>query len=301
MRLISYVSTADVSITITLSPDTEKPKLTTTSAPRKGTKVRPGDTIKVTMRASEKYEDAGPGWQTGVKKVLLRDESRNQVVPPHWEGTEMRPCNQKQWEQTLQVTYTVPPNPPPIIRLRAIAEDFAGNKDDDVGEFPTQGDWYGRFKWTHDCQGTMADVTHGDADITLDYDGRGNLTGTLTGSTPRRTQTLPSCTMTYIAPGTFSAKLKGSYTPGPETFFVEASEGQTTPGRASFSCTYANTVNDLYFYAAYEAPMFREAFRDLRRQPDGSWKLIPDGKHTQSAGASTCTTTYSLTLHRTRN
>jgi hypothetical protein len=194
----------------------------------------------------------------------------------------------------------VPPNPPPIIRLRAIAEDFAGNKDDDLGQFPTQGDWYGRFEWKHDCRGGM-DVTHGDADLTLDDVGGGNLTGTLTGRTPQRNQTMPACTMTYIAPGTFSAKLKGSYTPGPETFFVEASEGQTTPGRASFSCTYANTVNDLHFYTAYEAPIFREAFRDLRRQPDGSWKLIPDGKHTQSAGGSTCTTTYSLTLNRTRN
>ena len=42
--------------------------------------------------------------------------------------------------------------PPPIIRLRAIAEDFAGKKDEDVAEFPT-GDWHGKFEWKHVCQG----------------------------------------------------------------------------------------------------------------------------------------------------
>ena len=47
--------------------------------------------------------------------------------------------------------------------------------------------------------------------------------------------------------------------------------------------------------------MFRDAFRDLRRQPDGSWKLDPDGKQTISAGGGTCTTTYSLTLRQAQN
>ena len=49
----------------------------------------------------------------------------------------------------------------------------------------------------------------------------------------------------------------------------------------------------------YEGPMFRDAFRDLRRQPDGSWKS--SGEHTISAGGGTCTTTYSLTLRQAQN
>ena len=146
--VISFVSAnpaARATKTLTLRPDTEKPTLKTTSTPRKGTKVKPGDTIKVRMEASEEYSDTRVGWQTGVKKIQLIDEGPNPVVTPRWEGAEMRPCAQKQWKQFLEVTYTVPPNPPPIIRLRAIAEDFAGNKDDDVGEFPT-GDWYGQLQ-----------------------------------------------------------------------------------------------------------------------------------------------------------
>lgn len=139
VRLISYESTADVSTTITLSPDTEKPTLTTTSTPRKGSRVKPGDTIRVRMEASEEYNTYRNGWQTGVKKIQLIDESRNQVVPGHFENTGgPRPCKEKQWKQFLEVTYTVPPNPPPVIRLRAVAEDFAGNVDTDVGEFFTE-------------------------------------------------------------------------------------------------------------------------------------------------------------------
>ena len=194
---ISFVSAnpaARATETLTLRPDTEKPTLKTTSTPRKGTKVKTGDTIKVRMEASEEYGDTRMGWQTGVKKIQLTDESRNQVVPPHFEATGgPRPCKEKQWKQFLEVTYTVPPNPPPIVRLRAIAEDFAGNKDDDVGEFPT-GDWYGTFGWTHICQGGgNSDETRGAGDLTLDHDGRGNLTGTLVGSTPERAMTVPTC------------------------------------------------------------------------------------------------------------
>ena len=142
-QLISYDSKADVSSTIILTPDTEKPTLNTSSTPRKGTKVKAGDTIKVRMEASEEYTSTRSGWQTGVKRIQLIDEGPNPVVVPRWEGIGMRACSAKQWKQFLEVTYTVPANPPPVIRLRAIAEDFAGNKDEDVAEFPTTDVWSG--------------------------------------------------------------------------------------------------------------------------------------------------------------
>jgi hypothetical protein len=68
----------------------------------------------------------------------FRSQFTNQDVPPHYESSgPMRPCAQKPWELWLDVTYTVPPNPPPVIRLAARASDFAGNVDFDVGQFPT--------------------------------------------------------------------------------------------------------------------------------------------------------------------
>ena len=160
---------------------------------------------------------------------------------------------------------------------------------------PPRPSWTGRFEWTHICVGGgNRDETRGVSDLTLDHDGRGNLTGTLAGSTPERAQTIPSCSVTYVAPGTFSAKLVGSYTPGQDTFSVQAAEGRTTPGRASWACPAGTTVTDQAFFTAYEGPMFRDAFRDLRRQPDGSRKS--SGESTFSAGGGTCTTTYTLTL-----
>jgi hypothetical protein len=63
---------ANTLIMITLSPVTEKPTLKTTSTPPKGTKVKPGDTIKIRMEASEEYNHPRLGWQTGVKKIQLR-------------------------------------------------------------------------------------------------------------------------------------------------------------------------------------------------------------------------------------
>ena len=182
-----------MSRSITLGRRIEKPTLKTTSMPPKGTKVKPGDTIKVTMVAAR--NDA-TRWQTGDREHLLI--AKNPVVTS-WSALglpagDSRRTARAGWNRELLVlTYTVPPNPPPIVRLRAIAEDSAGLMDTDVGEFPT-GDWYGTFGWTHICVGGgNRDETRGVSDLTLDYDGRGNLTGTLAGSTPERKQTMPPC------------------------------------------------------------------------------------------------------------
>ena len=292
---ISFVSAnpaARAARTMTLGPDTERPTLKTTSTPRKGTKVKPGDTIKVRMEASEEYSDTRLGWQTGVKKIQLHDESLGRDVPPHFENTGgPRPCKEKQWKQFLEVTYTVPQNPPPVIRLRAIAEDFAGNADTDIGEFPT-GDWYGTFGWTHLCQGGgMRDETRGIGDLTLDYDGQGNLTGRLAGSIPQRSMSYPGCSsFVWLTPGTFSARLVGSYTPTQNTFSAQAVDVENTWGRAS----YCGPAVESPFAQIHQSPLFGDAFRDLRRQPDGSLKS--DGEHTISVSPQTCSTNYSLTL-----
>ena len=208
-------------------------------------------------------------------------------------------CEGRPEPRTLVLTYTVPRNPPPIVRLRAIAEDFANHHDTDVGEFPT-GDWYGTFGWTHICVGGgNRDETRGLSDLTLNYDGRGNLTGTLAGSTPEYTYTTSTCSFTYVAPTTFSAKLVGSYTPGQDTFSAQAVEARTTPGRVSWTCPAGSGVSEHYIFTVYEGPMFRNAFRDLRRQPDGIRKS--SGESTISVGGMTCTTTYSLTLRQAQN
>jgi len=198
---ISFVSAnpaARAARTMTLGPDTEKPTLKTTSTPRKGTKVKPGDTIKVRMEASEEYSDPRIGWQTGVKKIQLTDESRNQVVPPHFENSGgPRPCKEKQWKQTLEVTYTVPPNPPPVIRLRAVAEDFAGNRDDDVGEFFTGEVWKGTIKLERDGRNPQCSAIKSETEFTIAVADDGAVTGS--GTLNHSSYTCPGG---YTAPAT---------------------------------------------------------------------------------------------------
>lgn len=46
----------------------------------------------------------------------------------------------------LDARYTVPPNPPPVIKLCAIAEDYAGNESDKCAEFPTGDVWKGTMR-----------------------------------------------------------------------------------------------------------------------------------------------------------
>lgn len=289
----------DVQVDYDRMQDQEKPKLHTNSVPPKGSKVKPGDQIKVTMVA----RDDATVWQTGIQRIQLIAQNPGgdalvgaQDYPPVIRAN----CEGRPEPRTLVLTYTVPSNPPPIVRLRAIAEDFVNHHDTDIGEFPT-GDWYGRFEWTHVCQGPpgFGIRTRGVGDVTLDYDGKGNLTGALAGTTPENLPTSPTCSAKFLAPATFSAKLVGSYTPGQNTFSAQATNVQTTPGRNLHTCPAGSHASDAPIFTVYEGPMFRESFRDLRRDPDGNLKS--NGERTASVGPSTCTTKYSLTLRQARN
>jgi hypothetical protein len=249
-------------------------------------------TIKVTATEPES------GWQSGIKRIQIEDVDQHSNLRL-WDNDAPtpRPCGNAGLTKTIEATTEVPERP--VWHLRVTAFDYSNNRVVEQVEYPT-GDWYGTFGWTHICAGGgNRDETRGVSDLTLDHDGRGNLTGTLAGSTPERAQTIPPCSFRYVAPGTFSAKLVGSYTPGQDTFSAQAAEVRTTPGRASWTCPAGTTVTDQAFFTVYEGPMFRDAFRDLRRQPDGSRKA--SGESTFSAGGSTCTTTYSLTLRQAQN
>jgi hypothetical protein len=138
----------DVQVDYDRMPDREPPKLHMSSVPPKGTKVRAGDRIKITMTARD---DATPT-QTGIQSIQLLaqgpggdervgGENYRPVVRPNCEG---RPE-----PRTLEVTYTVPNNPPPIVKLVAITEDFVNLTDVDRAEFPT-GDLAGRFHFSRD-------------------------------------------------------------------------------------------------------------------------------------------------------
>ena len=69
VAFVSGNKSANATRAFTLAQDTEKPTLTTTSNPKRGTKVDSKQKIVVRMQASEQYGEPRIGWQTGVKKI----------------------------------------------------------------------------------------------------------------------------------------------------------------------------------------------------------------------------------------
>ena len=201
--------------------DRTPPKLDTDSVPRKGSKVKAGDKITVTMVA----RDDADRWQTGIKTIQLVAESEDGrfVASENYEA-----CAEPK-EKRVVATYEVPANPPPIVRLTALAEDHAGLMDTDAAEFPTQGDWYGRIEWSiHGKEDTSRRPNEnrsefksdGYADLTVTYDGQGNLTGTLLGSQKVETDWWGyphgsgEVCIGSAPPTQVRARVIGSYTPG---------------------------------------------------------------------------------------
>ena len=112
--------------------DKDKPKLKVTSTPPKATKVKAGDTIKVTIRASERYEDGHKSWPTGVQLIQLTADDG--LVDSKDYGRVPPPCDRR----TFEATYTVPKHPPPIVRLLGIATDGVGHPDSEELTFQTE-------------------------------------------------------------------------------------------------------------------------------------------------------------------
>lgn len=306
LRYVNFNPAADTDVRFTLGPDKEKPTLKTTSQPPKGTKVKPDDRIVVRMEASEEYGDARKGWQSGVKKIQLRDESLNRDVVPHFEDSgPPRPCGQKIWKQWLEVTYTVPPNPPPVIKLRSTAWDHAGNKDEDVGEFPT-GDFYGTFTATTIALGQDRFRTR--ADIVLNHDRRGNLTGTMAGQLEYVAHSTPNCSFRMVQPNRFRVSLVGSLTEGSSpaegpTLKVFIGEIEETALTAQAMCGGGGgPIGPLGGWKFKNAAWTPEAFLGTQ-SPLGEGEALADGTreykfaHMTSDGG----TRWTVTLRRARN
>jgi hypothetical protein len=125
------------------APGDNPPVVQMSGRPSPGTFIRPGDTITLTVHATD---DIG---LTGIKvldpsgQILL--EKKITPVPPSRAGCHTRPPGQS---ETFSVPkpYTVPPNPPtPVIRFTAIARDTAGHETPAIAEYFTEAVWNGRM------------------------------------------------------------------------------------------------------------------------------------------------------------
>ena len=197
----------DVSVTngaFRKGDDKDPPRLKVTSNPPKGTKVKAGDKIEVTITASERYKDGHKSWPTGVQMIqLLADDG---LVDSKQYGRPPQPCAR----QTFAVTYTVPKNPPAIVHLHALAEDGVGHQSGDDAEFPTGDVWKGTLHMSGE-----GNVYKDEADMNLtfvvDRDGKisGNGRATVTPY-PRVFVESDNCTYAHtVNPSTFDVAVEG--------------------------------------------------------------------------------------------
>lgn len=185
--------------------DKEAPKLEIDSKPRKGTKVHPGQQIVVTMTA----RDDANRWQSGIKTVtLVADSEGDRLVagPTYPPSTG---CKATPAARDVRATYTVPADPPPVVRLTATAMDHAGLTGADVIEFPT-GDWHGTLEMLNPNEGSQQTRTR--AEFVLNHDGKGNLTGAMTGEQELVPSSRSGCSFKTNQPNRFRMVLVGSHT-----------------------------------------------------------------------------------------
>ncbi|HVS74860.1 MAG TPA: hypothetical protein VHE23_05495 [Candidatus Acidoferrales bacterium] len=128
--------------------DKEAPKLKVTSIPPKGARVKAGDKIKVTIKASERYEDGHKSWPSGVHQIRLAvvGGGGELTVDGMDYARPTQPCERR----TFVATFIVPRNPFPIVRLKAIAEDDVGHQDSEDAVFYTVDHWQGTYEHFYD-------------------------------------------------------------------------------------------------------------------------------------------------------
>lgn len=277
-----------VAISAQSAKDKEPPKLDVTWTPHKGSKVKARDRITAKAIAS----DDANNWQTGIKSIDLTSEGggsfgfQDYSQPP-------TTCQSPPPPRTLDGVYTVPSDPPLIVRLLASTEDFAGNKISTSAEFPTTGDWYGslKFSWEGVVLGVTTTMTD-HMDIVLDHDGQGNLTGSLVGNRSFNQQGNPECSWAVTIPNKLRGKLVGSYTPGAEVMSIQLIEPEVALAPRK------NCPRGGYIYSGdslHEEPEFKSALRspraagDGRFQSDATWTTGP------------ITSSISLRLQRAQN
>lgn len=205
----------EVRVEYDVARDQEFPKLDVIWDPPPGTKVRESTRIRARATASDDWNR----WQSGVRRIDLDVLPDNGSFGFHEWPARPLTCEDVPPPRTLDGVHVVPSPAPPIVRLRARAVDHAGHRSVHVriAEYPT-GDFYGTFEIE------TAGRYRTRADIALNHDGRGNLTGTMVGE-QRVDARINECVFRTIRPNRFRVSLVGAYTEGRSlTVFIKEIE-----------------------------------------------------------------------------
>lgn len=123
----------DVLIDYNATLDVENPRLRVTWTPAPGTKVKEGDRITAKVEA----RDDANLWQSGIKTIDLLVEGGGSFGFSDFPRPPLT-CKEPPPPEQSDGVYTVPANPPPVVRLGALAQDFIGNGKSLWADFPTE-------------------------------------------------------------------------------------------------------------------------------------------------------------------
>lgn len=271
-----------------MAGDTIAPKLDVQWSPPKGTKVRVGQRITAKVIA----RDDTDRFQSGIKTIDLNVERGGSFGFGDYPQPQP-PCERPPPPRTLEGVYTVPSNPPPLVRLRIVAKDYAGNETEVWADFPT-GDWYGTLEFSEEGVTSGVRLAIKDRmDIVLEYDGRGNLTGSLVGNRDFKSIGNPDgCDLEITIPNRLSGKLIGSYTPGAEVMSIQLIEPVAPPPHRK-DCPSGGYI--ISGHSIHEWPPFISVLRGPRASADGTFRASFE----ETTGA--YTNRLSLTLRRAQN
>jgi hypothetical protein len=239
--------------------DRDPPVIKMTSTPEENSKVTPGEKIQIHATVSERHADGHKSWPSGVKSLQLI--ANGTVVESESKdfGLKPPPCEVRRFEPI----YTVPPkkDTPDIVRLVVYAEDATGHGTSKEADFPTHGDWYGRLDWSvHQMVPTGPQDWLGHADLILDDDGQGGLTGTLSG-TERQKLDIEGCH--GVTTWTIQARLTGTITSTAKRITINVMDRKSTRPEMA-SCGEARTGGDIFSWRH-----FNEMFQKLTPSADG--------------------------------
>lgn len=236
--------------------DRDPPVLKMTSTPPENNKVKTGDQIKIHATASERHADGHRSWPSGVKSLQLSADRT--LVDSKDFGMKPPPCEVRHFEPV----YTVPKNPPEIVHLLVYAEDATGHGTSEEADFPTRGDWYGRLDWSvHQMMPTGPQDWLGHADLILDDDGQGGLTGALSG-TENQKLAIEGCH--GVTTWGVKARLTGTITTSAKKITINVMDRQSTRPQMA-SCGTARTGGDIFGWRH-----FNEMFQKLAPSADGN-------------------------------
>lgn len=168
--------------------DTVSPTINVTWSPAKNTKVNHGQ--KIIAKATAR--DDSNRWQSGIKTIDFDVQSGGQFGFQDYPRPPQN-CENAPPQQTSEGIYTVPSPEPPIVRLRAHTDDYAGHSAQDIAEFPT-GDWFGKITKQVNGGGHNHTVT---IDYTFDVDRSGTIKARAFARIATQPAQIPGCTLAW--------------------------------------------------------------------------------------------------------